>query len=280
MTPPDDMQSIPVFVVSLRRAQDRRALMSRQLREAGLNFEIVDGVDGNAISAQDLEALTVPGKVFHPGVIGCYLSHTNIYKKIVDEAIEVALILEDDAVLNSKVISLIKRGLPFQDFDYLYLDCDNPVGQQIFYDRKSLINMPNGLSIYKLHAGPCTLHAYFISNVGARKRLDHLFPIRQAIDVYTALPYEPIFFAFNNPRAASINELSRTSATSKRDDTKRGPLKFRYLRKSPTFHNVVQWLKTNHIQVWLERRRLVQTGVLARDGDWRAMPKGRAIVST
>ena len=89
---------IPIFVISLVRAADRRA----RLDAAGFQYTIVDAVDGKNLSnynyhLQDKAHKFLRGRKVSNNEIGCYLSHYNLWQKMVSENIEVALIFEDDA---------------------------------------------------------------------------------------------------------------------------------------------------------------------------------------
>ncbi len=119
------IQKIPVFVISLARAPDRRTSISQHLKSLNVDFRLVDAVDGTAMSAESRAELLAPGASLNPGEIGCYLSHINVYKIISEENIPAALILEDDARLNRRTVSLLKSGCKISGWDYCFLDCDD-----------------------------------------------------------------------------------------------------------------------------------------------------------
>ncbi len=81
--------------------------MEEQLNKLKLDYEFVEAVDGynltdNFIAEMcDLEAIERRPTWLSKGAIGCALSHYNIYKKIVEEKIEKAIILEDDMILDN-----------------------------------------------------------------------------------------------------------------------------------------------------------------------------------
>ena len=55
---------IPVVVINLARASDRRAAMQANLAERGISFSFFEGVDGRKMSAAELAAFlygVVPG---------------------------------------------------------------------------------------------------------------------------------------------------------------------------------------------------------------------------
>ena len=99
------------FVLHLARAEKRRANARNLLETCGPKGRIWPAVDGNAISARDLEA-TVGAGLFDPpypfglktGEIGCFLSHRQIWAEMqASDDAEAALIIEDDAALDPAV---------------------------------------------------------------------------------------------------------------------------------------------------------------------------------
>jgi hypothetical protein len=46
-------QALPIYLLSLARAAERRASISAHLQALGLEYELVDGVDGRALPAEE-----------------------------------------------------------------------------------------------------------------------------------------------------------------------------------------------------------------------------------
>lgn len=90
---------IPIFIVSLPNSK-RRSILKKKLKE--MQYEFIDAVYGkNFLSEVDRinSFSTAPRRyerLISSGEYGCTVSHLNIYKKIVSEDIEWAIILEDD----------------------------------------------------------------------------------------------------------------------------------------------------------------------------------------
>lgn len=95
----------PIFVISLVRAAERRADISRRLDAAGFAHQIIDGIDGTKPEVlsevphvlNDRLHRHTRGRALSGGEIGCYLSHYHLWQKIAAEDISCALIFEDDA---------------------------------------------------------------------------------------------------------------------------------------------------------------------------------------
>jgi len=80
--------------------------MTKQLGEAGVNFERFPAVVGSALSSEELRRCGAPllqrlfmGRALYKGEMGCALSHMRIWKKVVEEGQELACILEDDVTV-------------------------------------------------------------------------------------------------------------------------------------------------------------------------------------
>jgi glycosyl transferase family 25 len=104
-----------IFVISLLRSAERRASVTRQFEAAGLAFEFIDGVDGQALTPAYIEHNVNQERyqywheLRHPGAIGCALSHRTAYLRMVAENIPVAAVLEDDIVLSPHFAEVLPR---------------------------------------------------------------------------------------------------------------------------------------------------------------------------
>lgn len=102
------------FYVNLARRPERRAFMERQFEALGLDVERVEGVDGRAMPEAAREKAVsrfrwwcANGYRARAGEIGCALSHQSIYRRMVDEGISCACILEDDVTLDSRFLEML-----------------------------------------------------------------------------------------------------------------------------------------------------------------------------
>lgn len=92
-----------IFVINLDRDEERLKFAQEQAEKNGFSFERVAGVFAKEMSASELKKdvnylrFTLRmGKRPGLGEIGCALSHIKIYRKMVEENIPYACILEDD----------------------------------------------------------------------------------------------------------------------------------------------------------------------------------------
>lgn len=268
------MSRVPVFVISLARAQERRDRICAHLRRLGVDFDLLDGVDGQRIPPDRRRAMQADGRDFHPGVIGCYLSHMDAYRRLLAGGSEVALILEDDARLDPRFVPALQQGLRSLDFDYCFLDYHerNPQGP-VCYDRSDGVAIFPGFTAYTTHAGPTGTHAYLVTRRAAARRLDFELPIRVPLDIYTTLPYRPHFRALVSPFGAGVSEDSLHSLIS--DHV--GRLRLRWLRRLPGYYGLRELLDPKR---WRARRlvgEMRRSGALPAGGDWVPLPPGRRI---
>lgn len=269
-------QAIPIFVISLERAPERRHAITSHLDSLGLEYEVINGVDGKQLSEQEILDVLGEGVSFDRGVIGCYLSHIKVYKLILERNISMALILEDDAILHPDIVKVIRNGGCYADFDYCLLDCDNmSEDSKVFFDPESRKILAPGFPVYETNIGPSLLHAYLMTNVGAKKRVQCAFPIVKPVDIYSHLPIELRILVCVEPKGASVSELSRQSFTSSRNDT--SPLRFRYFRRSKIYFILRDWVKLKPFKDYSSRKELLSSGKLARNRRWKPMPEGRII---
>ncbi|XP_050962279.1 procollagen galactosyltransferase 1 [Labeo rohita] len=103
---PDKMGFDEVFMINLKRRTDRRERMLRALREQEIDCKIIAAVDGKAMNVSEIHAMGIHmlpgysdpyhGRPLTKGELGCFLSHYNIWKEIVDRGLKTSLVLEDD----------------------------------------------------------------------------------------------------------------------------------------------------------------------------------------
>ncbi|XP_031682075.1 procollagen galactosyltransferase 2 [Oncorhynchus kisutch] len=125
-----------VYLINLRRRQDRRDRMLYSLNELEIDVKVVDAIDGGALNSSDIKILGVdilPGyydpfsrRTLTKGEVGCFLSHYYIWKEMVDQQMDKALIFEDDvrfqANFKRRVIRLMEEVEMVElDWDIIYL---------------------------------------------------------------------------------------------------------------------------------------------------------------
>lgn len=169
--------NLPVFVISLARAAERRADITGRLNAAGVDYELVDAVDGMTL---DLHALgdRIVNRALTPGQVACFLSHYNLWQRMVDEQIPAALMLEDDAVWEDDFWQ-VARMLPQLKWQWDFINCayPRPIKAETIIcqlgGKRRLVRgkRPSWFTI-----------SYAVSLGGAVKLLKHCRPIRAGVD--------------------------------------------------------------------------------------------------
>ncbi|HIE97261.1 MAG TPA: glycosyltransferase family 25 protein, partial [Fuerstia sp.] len=95
------------FVISLERATERFAHAATLLPQLPLAGEILPAVDGSAMSPDEVAEVYRQGQhqpnypfELRSGEVGCFLSHRNAWKQIVERKLDAALVLEDDVCID------------------------------------------------------------------------------------------------------------------------------------------------------------------------------------
>jgi GR25 family glycosyltransferase involved in LPS biosynthesis len=128
-----------IFYINLDRRPERNKHMKKQFKNLSWKgpIERISAVDGKKLTNDHLSLFTqqaiqqsttkheqfIPGFYMTKGGMGCALSHRKIYQKIQQEQYQRVLILEDDVILDSGLLSTLESLNSFipDDFDILYL---------------------------------------------------------------------------------------------------------------------------------------------------------------
>lgn len=186
------LRKIPYFCINLERDKRRRVLAERQARQMGLeDFRLVKAVLGvnldiDALIADgiynDEAARQYHGRSLSKPEIGLSLTHANIYKTIVEEDLDEAIILEDDALFLPRNLDAVDYSAVPAEFDVLLLHArvDEKPPRGKIADR-----------IYSDDSYLASTAAYLVSRKGARKLAEHALPIVHAADglIGRAMPW-------------------------------------------------------------------------------------------
>jgi len=136
------LDNVEVYLINMDKNKERLANFVEQYMLSDLKykqFNRMSAVDGKSLvideyvtqqALQEIKDLDRKGyRTKHyqlsRGAIGCYLSHLNVYKKVMQGDAEYALIFEDDAMLDSNIFSKLNKSLSTipNDWDMLLLGC-------------------------------------------------------------------------------------------------------------------------------------------------------------
>lgn len=180
---------IPVWVLNLERDSEKRFFMQQQLEELAIDYELINAVDKETLTPEDLQrysaqnALKSIGRELSRGEIGCALSHAKMWERIVKERHPEVLILEDDVRIGRSLAAVLANRHRFPaDYELINLSTDAP--QVPFGDYIT--------DIYRVsnhQRDALSTLAYMITRKGAGKLLDKVYPIRWPADELTARTY-------------------------------------------------------------------------------------------
>ena len=169
---------MPVFVISLPEATDRRACITKIFDDLGLDFEFIDAVDGRKFDVLNHPLYDAPkrlayfGKHLTGGDLGCILSHKKIYQHIVNENIPKALIFEDDVILRDGFLKILNKietiNIPFDAIRFFGSPKLERLKMRSVYklDDKHYLTRHSGM--------PGGSHASLMTLSGAQKILKHM----------------------------------------------------------------------------------------------------------
>jgi glycosyl transferase family 25 len=174
------------FIISLPKDRHRREPLEKQLQKLAMPFSVVKAVHGESLSAEELAASYDRRKAIHlfnrelsKGELGCALSHLSIYRKMVEEDIPHALILEDDArILDEDLaatLSALARRYPAGTPVAVLL---NHVER---YDGATRLELDGSRCLYEAYRGVCA-HGYVVTKAAAEILVRNLYPVYVVAD--------------------------------------------------------------------------------------------------
>ena len=181
----DGKLNMPVYVISLARAKERRANMRRRLDSLTADYEIVNAVDGEALDISQygdrLRAdLWRQMRRREPtrGEIGCYLSHCQLWERIAAGENECALVLEDDAVWSDDFAEVVAGVVNCQWRWGLVLLSHSAARPHDF----ALCELQGGRKLVRHRHPGINAAAYLMRPAAARKIAEHCHIIREPVD--------------------------------------------------------------------------------------------------
>jgi glycosyl transferase family 25 len=173
------------IVINLKQASQRRRMMAAQLEWPGMPaYEFLDAVDGRLLdpvvcrTIYDEAAAIRHKRPLTAPEIGCAASHLQAYRRMLEQDLPVALILEDDALLGHQCIQVLERLLESLDPARPQLVLLSHVSRYSAWNNRRLDKRHRLVRPYR--AACC--HAYVITRAGAQAMLEILQPIRTVAD--------------------------------------------------------------------------------------------------
>ena len=215
-----------VFVINLDRETARMAEMARQCEEHGIPFKRVPAIDGRKVSPRVRSQMATPfcQRFCTPSMIGCALSHMQVWRAVLRAGYERVLVLEDDAVLVPDFKDRLSRALTDvpPDFDVLICGCMFLCRKDRKYSAMhALVKpfVPSPLRDDKRTWGSVFVpeffggtHCYVVSNQGCRNLFSVIPRVSNHIDMTMNHPKLKLYAV--NPDLAHQRDMSTSSIAS------------------------------------------------------------------
>lgn len=213
------------YIINLKTSESRREYILKEVKWfLCMDAELVEAVDGRLLSPAEKEERFDTdrfafryGEYPFPGEIGCALSHWECFRKLVESAEEVALVLEDDVVFTRRerveetikmcanILKEKENGIISLSFPYRI----GSFGKRLVYD----------YFLYRVWKG-FGMQAYLIHRATAEKLLcvkpsvradDYLYMNLIGIKMYGVLPWMSTGLSFKE--ISSEIQLSKENIT-------------------------------------------------------------------
>ena len=237
-----------IFIINLKSKSDLRLKMMAQINALNLNAEFIDAIVGNELSDKEIsdKVHNYPDCQLTKGEIGCALSHLTIYEKMVRDNINMALILEDDAILNPDVSAVLSNleNIDNNDKPNIYL-----LSKPEKYIKNKKIEMANH-SLYSVYDASGA-HGYVINNLAARKMMTRMKPLKWECDMWGEFRLQGLINLYcilptvivdgDSNKATSSLEKERINTIKKREQ-------YRNLIKKAEPHYQFRRIKNNFLK--------------------------------
>jgi glycosyl transferase family 25 len=174
---------LKTFVINLDRSEDRWVSMAGKLSHLGIAYERVSAVDGRLLQFpvkeySEFGYRLLHGKRTNPAEVGCYLSHLECAKRLLETDAAHALILEDDLQFPEDFCEMLAAALDAcQTWDILRLSTVNKGRKFAFRQITGKRALAIALTREKGSG------AYVINRRAARWLVDAHIPIRLPYDI-------------------------------------------------------------------------------------------------
>jgi GR25 family glycosyltransferase involved in LPS biosynthesis len=195
------------FIISLKHETARRQYMENVLNTTNItDFSFIDAVYGMTdLHKYNFKVMPdwvdpIEKRKINVNEIGCFLSHYSIWKQIIDNNIDVALILEDDCVFkddfNTKFTEILQIDTTTYDYFTLGRNRNNnlySLGPEIVIENDYVIPK------YSYNA-----HSYLLTNAGAKilandLALEYIIPVDEYIPLmHNSFPFPKYSDYFKN----------------------------------------------------------------------------------
>ena len=166
------------YVINMTKDKDRRDIMTQRLEAAGVPYEFFEAVNGYKLDPDNMDFYDRKrrcryfGRDLLPGELGCLLSHYNVFKKMDEENIEHAVILEDDVIFENDFPQVLQALLNTA----VKWDVIRFLGSKKIYKRgcRKIAPLADRYQLARLPTAPGGAHGYLMTLKAARVMVAHM----------------------------------------------------------------------------------------------------------
>jgi glycosyl transferase, family 25 len=182
---------VRAYVINLARCPERRSHMTKELRNTGLDYEFVDAIDGRDLNPDDTQLADRAwrAKMFsanHAAAnLGASLSHLAVYRKVLENGDDHALVLEDDVAVPSDICNLVEAvaeqmtGAEIVLLHFFSPRCADR-GEPLRLSRQNSVQLPEArLLVFPVKVNDITsAAAYLITREACERMARAVLPVR------------------------------------------------------------------------------------------------------
>jgi glycosyl transferase family 25 len=232
---------LPVFILSLEDAAERRAPLVEAFQARGVPFEMWHAVDGRNGLAPKYEKMIDRGatqrnlgRQMGNAEYGCALSHHLIYRAILERDLDAAIILEDDAIVGKQFFDFLSTAAT-PNCDLLLLDHAHAL-----VSRTDRMKFDDTIVAYRCKSSPMLTTGYLVTRNGAARLAEGTTPISAVADWPDEITRMRTYAL--TPRLVDHPDVE-TAASDIRDNRKQFPL-VKKRRDPKRFLALGYWKKT------------------------------------
>jgi glycosyl transferase family 25 len=253
---------IPFFVINLAHDLERKQHTLKLSHELGLSFNFIDAVNGKNLSQIQIdqvydESLSVSefGRGLTLGELGCALSHLNIYKRMIDKNIEIAVILEDDIEISDNIHQILDAKTNYPEvWDILLLgyhseNKNETISTSSFRGKHKITPSHSTVRLVEIAFGT---HGYIISLGGAKKLIKILNKIIKPIDHYTGTEFYVNMHALSS-RVIRLNQPLKSLSNIEHERKLKALDSNNHVIHNPLFSLIKKCISKTKIIYWIRK---------------------------
>ncbi|CAO5677964.1 MAG: hypothetical protein HEEMFOPI_01205 [Holosporales bacterium] len=187
-------EGVGVYVINLDRSKERLEYIMPNLLKLGLPVHRISAVDGKKLSQKDLDEKVdfFAYKTYHrpetvgPGVVACSMSHIKAWETFLKSDFEFAIVFEDDATFDPKLLRETVDNLIEDRFIWDVCSFD------VLFEKPyvKIKKLPSERFVVHYLAQTAGASSYLLSRKAALALIEKSYPIKMTPDDYYTRSWE------------------------------------------------------------------------------------------